>query len=171
MWINLFYHFILFTVFLIIFYAAILNFRHIEVSNSLIASLLLLYPLIVMTAPFEINWIGAVLVAIGAFLIGFLFSSLNIIRVSDIKFVSAICLWAGPQMLVEFLSVTISTSSVLVLFFMTKEGVRQAQEGTGFARGIKFALWSKTPIPLGTAVTFGAIGVLLSYEQIINLSL
>ncbi len=123
------------------------------------------------TAPFTVNWPVSVIVSLIVLILGYPLFSLGIFTSADVKLMAVLSLWAGPAILLEILLITFVAGAILAVIVFSKEGVKQSLEGTGFARGLKFALHSNTQVPFGIAIVLGALGILLSYEQIINLSL
>jgi prepilin peptidase CpaA len=166
----IFYQFILLILFSLIVYAAVSDFRHFTIPNFICIIIILLYPLMVLVAPVQINWQGGLLTASSVLVIGFVLFSLNLFGAGDIKLIAALSLWAGPALLVEFLFVTVMAGGILVILIVSREGFRQALEGTGFSRGVRFAITSKTQVPYGVAVALGGISILMSYEKIIGIS-
>ncbi len=151
--------------------AATLNIRHYIVPFYVFIGLLLLYPIMIATAPFPVNWPAALVISGTILVLGYPLYSMGLLSSTDAKLMSLLGLWAGPGLCLEILLLTISSGAVLAFVTFSKEGVRQSLEGTGFTRGLKFALRSNTQVPFGLAIVLGALGILLSYEQIINLSL
>jgi len=164
------YHSILLLLFALIVYAAQSDLRDFTIPNFVSIAIVMLYPLMIAVAPDNINWVGSLIVAISVLGVGFIFFLLNLFGAGDIKMIAALSLWAGPSLFTEFLFVTVVAGGFLVILIVSREGFRQAFEGTGFARGIIFAFRSKTQVPYGVAVAFGGLSILLSYEKIIGIS-
>ncbi|USG62941.1 prepilin peptidase [Sneathiella marina] len=164
------YHLILLLLFTLITYAALSDLRDFTIPNFVSITIVILYPLMIMTSPDNIDWVGSLIVALSVLVIGFIFFSLRLFGAGDIKMIAALSLWAGPSLVTNFLFVTVIAGGLLVLLIISREGLRQAFEGTGFARGIRFAFQSKTQVPYGVAVAFGGMSILMSYEKIIGIS-
>ena len=167
---TILYHLILLLLFALIVCAALSDIRDFTIPNFVSIAIVILYPLMAAVAPDNVNWIGNLITAFIVLGVGFLFFLLNLFGAGDIKLIAALSLWAGPSLLMEFLFVTVMAGGFLVILFVSREGFRQAFEGTGFARGVKFAFRSKTQVPYGVAVAFGGLSILMSYEKIIGIS-
>jgi prepilin peptidase CpaA len=85
---------------------AIIDVRHLTISNRYCAAIVLLYPVYVVTAPFGVDWSSAVIVGVVALTIGFLLFSMRLAGGGDVKFFAAVSLWAGSHWLAEFVFVT-----------------------------------------------------------------
>lgn len=168
---TIFYHLILFSLFSLIVYAALSDIRDFTIPNFVSITIVILYPLMIMVTPDNVDWAGSLITAASVLGIGFILFTLKLFGAGDIKMIAALSLWAGPALLTEFLFVTVMTGGILVILIVSREGIRQAFEGTGFARGIMFAIRSKTQIPYGVAVAFGGLSILVSYEKIIGISI
>jgi Flp pilus assembly protein protease CpaA len=151
--------------------AATLNIRHYLVPIYIFAGILLLYPIMVSTAPFPVNWPAALIISGTILVLGYPLFTMGLLSSTDVKLISLLGLWAGPGLSLKIFLLILIASAVLAFVAFSKEGLKQSLEGTGFTRGIKFALRSNTQVPFGLAIVLGALGILLSYEQIINLSL
>lgn len=171
MWIGILYHITLSAMFGLVVYAAIQNVRNIPVPNVIFLAILVLYPVMLVTAPFAVNWPLSIAVCVIVLLLGYPLFSIGLFTSADVKLMALLCLWAGPNLLFELLLVTFAAGAILALLIFSREGVKQSLEGTGFARGLMFAMRSNTQVPFGFAIVLGACSILLSYEQIINLSL
>jgi len=85
---------------------AIIDVRHLTISNRYCVAIVLLYPVYVVTAPFGVAWIEAAIVGAVALTIGFLLFSMRLAGGGDVKFFAAVSLWAGSHWLAEFVFVT-----------------------------------------------------------------
>ena len=166
----IFYQSILLILFTLIVYAAASDIRNFTIPNFVSNVIVLLYPLMILVTPVHVNWQGGLLISLCVLIVGFGLFSLKLFGAGDIKLIAALSLWAGPALLAEFLFVTVMAGGLLVILIVSREGFRQAQEGTGFARGVRFAIRSKTQVPYGVAVALGGVSILMSYEKIIRIS-
>ncbi|HZF35050.1 MAG TPA: prepilin peptidase [Candidatus Angelobacter sp.] len=94
---------------------AIIDVRHLTISNRYCAAVVLLYPFYVATAPFGVDWIDGAIVGAVALTIGFLLFSMRFAGGGDVKFFAAISLWAGSHLLLEYVFVTAVAGGVIAL--------------------------------------------------------
>lgn len=74
--------------------------------NWLTAAVAVLYGFFVITSPTPVDWLGACIVASLVFGIGFVTFSFQLLGGGDVKLMSGLALWAGPDHLSLFLIVT-----------------------------------------------------------------
>jgi len=94
---------------------AIIDIRHLTISNRYSAAVVLLYPVYVLTAPFGVDWIDGAIVGAVALTIGFLLFAMRLAGGGDVKFFAAISLWAGSHLLLEYVFVTAIAGGVIAL--------------------------------------------------------
>jgi prepilin peptidase CpaA len=85
---------------------AIIDVRHLTISNRYCAAIALLYPVYVLTAPYGVDWIDGAIVGAVALTIGFLLFAMRLAGGGDVKFFAAVSLWAGSHWLAEYVFVT-----------------------------------------------------------------
>lgn len=85
-------------------YAALTDLRRLEIDNWVsIAIIALFIPFTVMTGG---GWVGHIVVMLVVLLVGFLLHATNIMGGGDIKLLTALSLWAGPEYLPALMLVT-----------------------------------------------------------------
>ena len=94
---------------------AIIDVRHLTISNRYCAAVVLLYPFYVLTAPYGVDWIDGAIVGAVALVIGFLMFAMRLAGGGDVKFFAAISLWAGSHWLVEYVFITALAGGVIGL--------------------------------------------------------
>jgi prepilin peptidase CpaA len=85
---------------------AIIDVRHLTISNRYCAAIALLYPIYVLTAPYGVDWVDGAIVGAVALTIGFLLFAMRLAGGGDVKFFAAVSLWAGSHWLAEYVFVT-----------------------------------------------------------------
>jgi prepilin peptidase CpaA len=85
---------------------AIIDVRHLTISNRYCAAIALLYPVYVLTAPHGVDWVDGAIVGAVALTIGFLLFAMRLAGGGDVKFFAAVSLWAGSHWLAEYVFVT-----------------------------------------------------------------
>jgi prepilin peptidase CpaA len=91
--------------------------------NWLTSAVAFLYSLFVMTSPTPVDWVSACIVASLVFGFGFVTFSLQLLGGGDVKLMSGLALWAGPDHLVLFLIVTSLAGGFLAILAII---IRQA---------------------------------------------
>jgi Flp pilus assembly protein protease CpaA len=97
---------------------AIIDVRHLTISNRYCAAIVLLYPVHAVTAPYGVDWIDGAIVGAVALTIGFLLFSMRFAGGGDVKFFAAVSLWAGSHWLAEYVFVTALVGGVFALCMM-----------------------------------------------------
>lgn len=97
---------------------AIIDVRHLTISNRYCAAIALLYPVYVLTAPYGVDWIDGAIVGAVALAIGFLLFAMRLAGGGDVKFFAAVSLWAGSHWLAEYVFVTAIVGGVFALFML-----------------------------------------------------
>src|SRR5215813_9866940 len=99
---------------------AIIDVRHLTISNRYCAAIALLYPVYVLTAPYGVDWIDGAIVGAVALAIGFLLFAMRLAGGGDVKFFAAVSLWAGPHGVTEFALVTALTGGAVASAMMIR---------------------------------------------------
>lgn len=115
---------------------AIGDVRRLTIPNRYCATIVLLYPIYVVTATYSVDWVDGATVGAVAVTIGFLLYSMRLAGGGDVKFFSAVSVWAGSQSLVELVFVTalvggVVAAGILIHRRLTKP--RTPSSGIGFA--------------------------------------
>jgi prepilin peptidase CpaA len=94
---------------------AIHDVLHLTIPNRYCLAIVLLYPLHALTAVHGVDWIDGALVGGVALAIGFLLFTMRLAGGGDVKFFAAISLWAGGQMIADFVLITAVVGGVIAL--------------------------------------------------------
>jgi len=97
---------------------AIIDVRHLTISNRYCAAIVLLYPVYVVTAPYGVDWIDGAIVGAVALTIGFLLFSMRLVGGGDVKFFATVSLWAGSHWLEEYVFVTALVGGAFALVML-----------------------------------------------------
>ena len=107
---------------------AIIDVRHLTISNRYCAAIVLLYPVYVLTAPYGVDWRDGLIVGAVALTIGFLLFSMRFAGGGDVKFFAAISLFAGSHWLAEYVFVTALVGGVLSIFMLIHRRLRSRRK-------------------------------------------
>jgi prepilin peptidase CpaA len=99
---------------------AIIDVRHLTISNRYCAAIALLYPVYVLTAPYGVDWIDGAIVGAVALTIGFLLFAMRLAGGGDVKFFAAVSLWAGSYWLAEYVFVTALVGGAFALVMLIR---------------------------------------------------
>jgi len=97
---------------------AIIDVRHLTISNRSCAAIVLLYPVYAMTAPYGVDWVDGTIVGTVALTIGFLLFAMRLAGGGDVKLFAAVALWAGSHWLAEYAVVTALAGGVFALVLL-----------------------------------------------------
>lgn len=147
---------------LIMLAAALSDAKKLIISNRLCLLLAALFPLYVITAPHEMDWLQNVAVAGVVLLIGFAMFALGLLGGGDVKMLAAAALWAGPKLIATLLVYTTLAGGILALVFACAALVRGLMNKTDSFGAVP---WHKTPVPYGLAIACGGVSALYMLAQ------
>lgn len=148
------------------------------IPNTISLALLALYPFYVMTAPMQIAWVLALIIAGIVFIAGFFMFAFGVMGGGDVKLMTAALLWVGPQYMMPFFGTTLIAALVLAVviaarmaFNMEREnnptgGMSAGPDGTAAARRMLSCKWilnlryiplTKLNVPYGAALAVGGL--------------
>ncbi len=94
---------------------AVSDIRGLTIPNRYSAAIVLLYPIYAVTAPHGVDWIDGAIVGAIALSIGFVLFAMRFAGGGDVKFFSAVSLWAGSHDVAELAVVTALVGGVLAV--------------------------------------------------------
>lgn len=100
--------------------AVVTDLDELRIPNRICLLIALLYPSYVLATPEPVNWLGALGVAAGVFVIGLIPFSTGVMGGGDVKLLAAASLWAGPGAIVSFLLLTTLAGGALALVMVTR---------------------------------------------------
>lgn len=137
--------------------AAYFDARSFRIPNWIWMGLLALFPLYVLSAQQEIEWLHHVGVFVLVLVIGFVLFAGNFAGAGDVKMLAAIALWAGPNFIGVLLVITAFAGGLLALGYGVTAWLRlRVQPQLAPAEGMMQVL-SKTAIPYGVAIACGGL--------------
>src|SRR5687768_13153046 len=98
---------------ILLVWAAVTDFWTFKIPNRVSLSVALLYPAYVLADPQPVEWIPAAGIALGPSATGAFAFSRGWLGGGDVKLFAASVLWAGPELLPEFLVVTTIAGGLL----------------------------------------------------------
>ncbi len=156
-WLQPFHLTIMLAAALLVVVAAVHDARSFRIPNWVWASLLGLFPLYVLSSPFEIEWPHHIGVCAVVLMIGFFLFAGNFAGAGDIKLLAAVALWTGPNFIGVLLVITALSGGLLALGFAANAWMRaRLQPQTAAAEGVMDVL-TKTAIPYGVAIACGSL--------------
>lgn len=162
----LIHNFILALAGVIMVYAAGSDAARFRIPNIACAAILLLFPFFVWTSQVSIRWEEHIAVFVIILVLGYVLFLKNIAGAGDIKLISVIALWAGPDYWPHFLFITTIAGGILSLGIGAVTLIRQRLSKTQDAPAL-----SKTPIPYGVAIAMGGLCTLalLSHPDLVQI--
>ncbi|MDD3288321.1 MAG: prepilin peptidase [Alphaproteobacteria bacterium] len=146
-----------------VIWAAVSDAFRYKIPNAACISLLVLFPAYVFTSPSGIEWTQNLLVFALVLVVGFFMFSRKLAGAGDVKLLSIVSLWAGPQALAVFLFVTALAGGLLGLVMAGLTIHRNMSRTEDQSISLK-----TVPIPYGVAI---AVGGLASLLQLFNRAL
>ena len=152
-----------------------------RIPNRLTGALAALYPVYVLVSPTPVAWPAAVGLAFVVFVIGLGLFARELIGGGDVKLLTVLSLWAGPEQFVWFILVTTLTGGALSLFglwYGRWGGVIEAHlAALGLAATPGRAPVSpetpaggsaarSTTLPYGVAIAAGGIAVIIDFAKL-----
>ncbi|RED50849.1 A24 family peptidase [Aestuariispira insulae] len=140
-------------------YAAYTDFTQYRIPNRVSLAVLFLFIPYVIAHPDPADLYLNLLVAAGVFAVGFLFFVKGWMAGGDVKLMTVVALWAGPQLVLPFLLVTSLAGGffAILMYGHTRFGLSLAVGRLGLNR--LQAILLNTKIPYGIAICFGTFFV------------
>ena len=141
----------------LVFAAGVSDILTLTIPNRFSAAIVLLYPSHVLSAGHPVDWQGALLIAFGALVFGFVIYALGGWGGGDAKLFGAAALWAGPGNLLDFTLTTMLAGGAITVFVWLQHYLPHLF-ATGFLR-FREAVPNLRgqPVPYGAAIAVGAL--------------
>ena len=139
--------------------AAIEDAQRLVIPNRYCMSIAILYPAYVLTAPESLEWWIAVLVAGGLFVAGFLVYLRGWVGGGDAKLISSIALWAGGDLILEFLILTGIAGGAMAITLWLRHRLQRAPSLGMIPFTESAPDFRKRPMPYGLAIGAGGLYV------------
>ena len=143
----------------LLLWAGYSDLRSFTILNRVCLGIALLYPAFVMASDQSVNWCGALLLAGGLLVAGFVLFSFRLIGGGDAKLFAAVALWAGPGLILPFAFVTAFAGGAMAMgYWLHHRMKRAASIGMLFVTPTEEG-FSKQPMPYGVAMAIGGFYV------------
>ena len=100
--------------------AAVSDVRALRIPNWINFAIVALYPVYVLAAPRPTDWLLASAIAAAVLTVGLPLFILNLVGGGDVKFLTAVSLWAGPAWILDLLLVMSLTGGVVAVLMMSR---------------------------------------------------
>jgi prepilin peptidase CpaA len=141
-------------------WGAISDFSRFIIPNRVCLAIAALYPAYVLANGGAIDWQGGALLSAATFAVGAVLFALRLAGGGDIKFMTAIMLWVGPELFWPFMMVTALAGGVLAVAVLLANGAWRsvAVRVIGMASGLEQAALPQTlHVPYGIAIAAGGL--------------
>lgn len=137
-------------------WAAYTDYTRYIIPNRICLAIAALYPCYVFTAPDSVDWTGGLLTGLALLGAGFAMFMLRWSGAGDVKFLTVVGIWAGPNLALPFLLMT-AVAGGLVSVVTAARLYFAPSVGTGEKPSIRQV--SGANVPYGIAVAVGAVFV------------
>jgi len=138
--------------------AAVGDIKTYRIPNAISVALLALYPFFALTAPYPVALLASLGVMATVLALGFALFSLRTVGGGDVKLLTALSLFAGPALVMDFVLVVAVAGGVIAVAMMsdrTRFALASAFEQVG-APTLRNAMMAVS-IPYGLAIAAGAV--------------
>jgi prepilin peptidase CpaA len=139
--------------------AAISDVRSLIIPNRYCLAIGLLYPAHILSTGAGADWIGAIAICGVLLVVGFLLHVGKIIGGGDAKLATAVALWAGTELFVEFLVITGITGGAMALALWLRHRLSRAASAGAFFFTPPDPDFVKQPMPYAVAIAAGGLYV------------
>ncbi|MEM7223254.1 MAG: prepilin peptidase [Pseudomonadota bacterium] len=143
----------------LILYAAFTDVRSLTIPNRVSASIALLFPAAVLSAPVPIDWLTALGLGAATLSVGFILFAQGWLGGGDAKLIAAIMLWAGPNQGAEFILITTAAGGILAVILWLRSRLHPATATSANGESVAEIAPSKRPIPYAVAIACGGLYV------------
>lgn len=144
--------------------AAVGDFRSFRIPNSLVLSILVLYPAHIIASPEAVAWGYALIFAFLILAIGAGFFAFNMMGGGDVKLMAAVSLWAAPQHLISFFVITLLVAMLVACVVAVRMAAADARSPQGWSvmaavSGIRHVPIFKISVPYGVGISAAGLYV------------
>ena len=129
-----------------------------RIPNAYSLALLALYPFFALTAPYSVDLPGSLGVMAIVLVAGFAIYTTRSVGGGDVKLLTAVALYAGPSLILEFILITAVSGGAIALVMLNRPmrmGLAFALDHVG-SRTLRDMLLTEA-LPYGTAIAAGGI--------------
>jgi prepilin peptidase CpaA len=145
---------------LLMILAATTDARRYRIPNIISLALLLLFPAYVLVSPQPVAWDEHLAIFALVLAAGFYLYTKGYAGAGDIKFLTVISLWAGPNLVLPLLFITTIAGGLLAI--LTAGAVYYRHRVSKSTQKLSIA---KAPIPYGVAIALGGLCTLMMLFQ------
>jgi prepilin peptidase CpaA len=128
-----------------------------RIPNIVVLMILVLYPIYVITAPGEQEWLESLGIFALTIAVGIPLAHFNIFGGGDMKLLAAILLWAGPALAPAALLVAVFAGGLISLLMLTKVRFVIASALNSIGRESLGKMFLAKNMPYGVGLAFGGI--------------
>jgi len=162
-------------------WAAISDFRFFILSNKLCLSVLALYPLFILSlyfdgrAPDTEYILFSIGISIALFFVLLVLFARGIMGGGDVKLIPVVALWAGPDMTLIFLLITMLSGGLIALLTISFQYIKKTRTNSKSSENINFSMSQSSilenkdkNIPYGIGISAGGLFVALNLFKALN---
>ena len=136
----------------LVIWAGLSDIRDFIIPNRIVGAILLLYPVHVSASLVHVNWGANVFAGLVVFFAGALLFRLQFVGGGDVKLLAAVSLWAGTELAMPMILVTVIAGGALGTFALATN--IWVNRGTGV---LSLESLRKERLPYGAAIGFGGL--------------
>lgn len=139
--------------------AAVSDIISYKIPNKVVLSIILLYPVLVLVSPHDVDWISGILVASVALAVGFVLFATNKLGAGDAKLIAATMLWAGPVLAPPALLICTLSGGAIALVMLSPARFVIAGALSSLRRGSQRDTFLWKEMPYGVPIALGGLFV------------
>jgi prepilin peptidase CpaA len=141
--------------------AALSDVKRLIIPNALCATIVALYAVYALSAPTPVSYGWAIGIALAVFAVGAGLFACNLVGGGDVKFLTAVALWAGPEHIASLLAIMGLAGGMIALVMIVARGEMTAFgfRILAFASGQRSAARGGVKVPYGAAIAVGGLYV------------
>jgi prepilin peptidase CpaA len=136
----------------LLIWAAFDDVRYYIIPNRIVLAIAALFPIYVLASGDPAAYAWHPLVALIVFAIGLGLFATGLVGGGDVKLLTAVALWAGPLMIVEFIVITTLLGAALAVFLLSRFGYFLPAPTIGKLRGAEARGAHRQAMPYGLAI-------------------
>lgn len=133
-----------------------------RIPNWVSVAIAALYPLHAVYSPLGIDWLAALALAVGVFVVGVLLFVRGIVGGGDVKLLTAVSLWAGTEFGAQLMIVTAVIGGVMALIMISPARHVLVHAYDHLGRGGNGNPYQDNQLPYGIAIAAGGLAVALT---------
>ena len=138
-------------------WVAFTDYTRYVIPNSICLAIVALFPAFVLASPVPVDWPGHVSVGAAILGLGFVFYIFDLTGGGDVKLLAATSLWAGQELILEYLLVVALGGGLMSLIALAKLRVFRFGSAGGPSFGVRLSAAMKTHVAYGVAIAAGGL--------------